>query len=100
MTAAEYNEKYGGKTKNKPVKQSQGSQAGKDKPITEVSTSSLKSTLAGYSPVKQDVLNQIEELHSQADNELNHLSHTESLPVFAFMKKCRYALEIVKLLKL
>lgn len=86
--------------KPKPIKQSQGSNAGKAPPLEQVRTAGLKLPENGYSDVKQDAINQIEELHRQADEELNHLTETEALPVWTFMKKCRYALEIVKLLKI
>lgn len=83
--------------KNKPVKQSQGSQAGKLPPLQEVSTSSLKSTLLGYSPVKQDILNQIEQKKKRAEQLLNEeMPEADKMDVWAFIRKRLHAIEVIK----
>lgn len=85
---------------NKPVKQHKGSNAGKARPQEQVLTTGTIDSLNGYSDVKQDLLDKIQELYNEKDQELNHLTPNESLPVWNVMRMCRHAMEIVKILKI
>ncbi len=102
ISAADYQAMQ--KCQKKPIKQSQGSNANKLPPLPEVRTAGPPIAQNGYSEVKQDALNQIQELYRQADEQLCQIPkeryNIDSPEVWTFMRMCRSAIEIVKLLKI